>query len=88
MRQRPFVSSRSRGSNQTCTWLVPASTGPLTDDEFGPTRAFWLDVNGEDIGIMAVLFEGEEDDIQAALDHLTAGGVKVDPVEGGSLVAG
>lgn len=42
----------------------------------------------EDIGIMAVLFEGEEDDIQAALDHLTNNGVKVDPVEGGSLVAG
>ena len=42
----------------------------------------------EDIGIMAVLFEGEEDDIQAALDHLTTNGVKVDPVEGGSLVAG
>ena len=42
----------------------------------------------EDIGIMAVLFEGEEDDIQAALNHLTQSGVKVDPVEGGSLVAG
>ena len=42
----------------------------------------------EDMGIMAVLFEGEEDDIQAALDHLTDSGVKVDPVEGGSLVAG
>ena len=42
----------------------------------------------EDIGIMAVLFEGEEEDIQSALDHLTASGVKVDPVEGGSLVAG
>ena len=42
----------------------------------------------QDIGIMAVLFEGEEDDIQSALDHLTNSGVKVDPVEGGSLVAG
>ncbi|MFN3167149.1 MAG: NIL domain-containing protein [Phycisphaeraceae bacterium] len=42
----------------------------------------------KDIGIMAVLFEGEEDDIQAALDHLINSGVKVDPVEGGSLVAG
>jgi len=42
----------------------------------------------KEIGIMAVLFEGEEDDIQAALDHLVANGVKVDPVEGGSLVAG
>jgi len=42
----------------------------------------------EDIGIMAVLFEGEEDDVQEALDHLVEKGVKVDPVEGGSLVAG
>ena len=42
----------------------------------------------QEIGIMAVLFEGEEDDIQSALDHLTQSGVKVDPVEGGSLVAG
>lgn len=42
----------------------------------------------KDMGIMAVLFEGEEEDIQSALDHLTANGVKVDPVEGGSLVAG
>jgi len=42
----------------------------------------------KDIGIMAVLFEGEEEDIQAALEHLIKSGVKVDPVEGGSLVAG
>lgn len=41
----------------------------------------------EDIGIMAVLFEGEEDEVQAALDNLVENGVKVDPVEGGSLVA-
>ena len=42
----------------------------------------------QDIGIMAVLFEGEPDDVQAALDYLVEQGVKVDPVEGGSLVAG
>lgn len=42
----------------------------------------------QEIGIMAVLFEGEDDDIQAALDHLIGNGVKVDPVEGGSLVVG
>lgn len=41
----------------------------------------------EDIGIMAVLFEGEEEDVQAALENLVSNGVKVDPVEGGSLVA-
>ena len=42
----------------------------------------------KDIGIMAILFSGDEDQIQAALDHLVELGVKVDPGEGGSLVAG
>jgi len=42
----------------------------------------------KDIGIMAVLFTGQEDQIQSALDYLVELGVKVDPVEGGSLVAG
>ena len=42
----------------------------------------------KDIGIMAVLFDGEEDQVQAALEYLVELGVKVDPVEGGSLVAG
>lgn len=42
----------------------------------------------KDIGIMAVLFEGEEDDVDAALTYLQELGVKIDPVEGGSLVAG
>lgn len=42
----------------------------------------------KDLGIMAVLFTGGGDEIQAALDYLIEQGVKVDPVEGGSLVAG
>lgn len=42
----------------------------------------------KDIGVMAVLFTGEEDDVDAALQTLIDLGVKVDPVEGGSLVAG
>lgn len=42
----------------------------------------------KDIGIMAVLFEGEEDQVEAALSYLRELGVKVDPVEGGSNVAG
>ena len=42
----------------------------------------------KDIGIMAVLFEGQADQIQGALDCLIQQGVKVDPVEGGSIVAG
>ena len=43
---------------------------------------------GQRIGIMALQFEGEEQQIDAALAYLQAMGVKVDPVEGGSLVAG
>jgi L-aspartate semialdehyde sulfurtransferase ferredoxin len=42
----------------------------------------------KDIGIMAVLFEGEEDEVKAAQDFLKEQGVRVDPVEGGSNVAG
>jgi len=42
----------------------------------------------KDIGIMAVLFEGEEKQVEAALKRLAELGVKIDPVEGGSLVAG
>ncbi|MEX0775267.1 MAG: NIL domain-containing protein [Phycisphaeraceae bacterium] len=42
----------------------------------------------KDIGIMAVLFTGEEAEVDAALKYLVELGVKVDPVEGGSLVAG
>ena len=42
----------------------------------------------KDIGIMAVLFTGEEKEIDGALEYLLGMGVKVDPVEGGSNVAG
>ena len=42
----------------------------------------------KDIGIMAVLFEGEEEEVKAALEFLIEQGVRVDPVEGGSNVAG
>lgn len=42
----------------------------------------------KDIGIMAVLFTGDEKEIDGALEFLVKAGVKVDPVEGGSNVAG
>ena len=41
-----------------------------------------------DIGVMAVLFIGEQDRVDGAIKYLVELGVKVDPVEGGSLVAG
>ncbi len=43
---------------------------------------------GERIGIMALKFDGEEEDIAGAIAFLEEMGVRVDPVEGGSLVAG
>lgn len=42
----------------------------------------------KDIGIMAVLFTGDDKQIDGALQFLIEAGVKVDPVEGGSNVAG
>ena len=43
----------------------------------------------EKIGIMALQFTAEtQDDLDAALAFLAEKGVRVDPVEGGSLVAG
>jgi len=41
-----------------------------------------------DIGVMAVLFIGKQDRVDGAMKYLVELGVKVDPVEGGSLVAG
>lgn len=43
---------------------------------------------GHEIGVMALKFDGEESDIQAAVETLQKMGVRIDPVEGGSLVAG
>jgi len=43
---------------------------------------------GKAIGIIALKFTGDEDEIQAAIEYLESLGVKVDPIEGGSLVAG
>ena len=42
----------------------------------------------KDIGIMAVLFKGDDQRVDQATAYLAELGVKVDPVEGGSLVAG
>ncbi len=41
----------------------------------------------KDIGIMAVLFEGNENEVLEAIEYLIELGVKVDPV-GGTNVAG
>lgn len=41
---------------------------------------------GDHVGIMAIQFRGEAADVQAAIDLLRNMGVRIDPVEGGSLV--
>jgi hypothetical protein len=43
---------------------------------------------GENIGVMAIQFKGEEAQVDQALEFLAREGVRIDPVEGGSLVAG
>ncbi|MCG8510486.1 MAG: NIL domain-containing protein [Rhodospirillales bacterium] len=43
---------------------------------------------GKDIGIMAVKLDGRTDEIDGAIEYLKEMGVRIDPVEGGSLVAG
>jgi len=67
--------------NEPCLWLMSRK---YPDVMFDIRQASVQ----KDIGIMAVLFTGQEDQIEAALKFLVEQGVKVDPVEGGSLVAG
>lgn len=37
---------------ETCTLLLPPSTGQVSDDDIEPTLSFWLDVNSEDVDIV------------------------------------
>jgi len=76
-----WLTFESGRQNEPCLWRMACK---YPDVVFDIRQASVQ----KDIGIMAVLFEGEEDQIQAALDFLVEQGVKVDPVEGGSLVDG
>lgn len=67
--------------NEPCLWKM---TRKYPDVSFDIRQASVQ----KDIGIMAVLFEGQEDEVLGALDYLREQGVKVDPVEGGSMLAG
>ena len=67
--------------NQPCLWkMATRYPGVMFDIRQASVQ--------KDIGIMAVLFEGEEEEVKAAQDYLKEQGVRVDPVEGGSNVAG
>ena len=76
-----WLTFESGRQNEPCLWKM---TRKFPDVSFDIRQASVQ----KDIGIMAVLFEGEENQVQGALDYLVQQGVKVDPVEGGSLVAG
>ena len=67
--------------NEPCLWKT---TNKFPDVAFDIRQASVQN----DIGIMAVLFSGEQDQVEAALRYLVELGVKVDPVEGGDLVTG
>ena len=67
--------------NEPCLWKM---TRKYPDVSFDIRQASVQ----KDIGIMAVLFVGEESEVEAAVEYLVDLGVKVDPVEGGSNVAG
>jgi hypothetical protein len=49
MRLDPVAPDRTL---ETCTLLVPDSTGATTDEQIAPTLDFWVDVNTEDIDIV------------------------------------
>ena len=79
--RKSWLTFEGGHQNEPCLWKM-ASRYP--DVVFDIRQASVQ----KDIGIMAVLFSGEEDQVDGALKYLIELGVKVDPVEGGSLVAG
>jgi hypothetical protein len=76
-----WLTFESGKQNEPCLWKMAVKYPHVMFDirQANVTR---------DIGIMAVLFTGEEKQVDAAIAFLLEQGVKVDPVEGGSLVAG
>ena len=47
-------------TRERCGWLLPPSTTELSDEDFELTRAFWIDVNNEDIDIVQKAQRGLE----------------------------
>jgi hypothetical protein len=76
-----WLTFESGKQNEPCLWKMSTR---FPDVVFDIRQASVQ----KDIGIMAVLFSGEAGRIEAALAYLAGLGVRIDPVEGGSLVAG
>lgn len=79
--RRCWLTFEGGRQNEPCLWRMSQEFPRVTFD----IRQASVQ---KDIGIMAVLFEGSADEVQGALEFLVEQGVKVDPVEGGSMVAG
>ena len=79
--RKSWLTFESGRQNEPCLWKMSRK---YPDVVFDIRQASVQ----KDIGIMAVLFTGPEQQIEDALKYLVELGVKVDPVEGGSLVAG
>ena len=78
---KSWLTSEGGRQSEPCLWkMATRFPGVMFDIRQASVQ--------KDIGIMAVLFEGEEDEVKAAQDYLKEQGVRVDPVEGGSNVAG
>jgi L-aspartate semialdehyde sulfurtransferase ferredoxin len=76
-----WLTFESGRQNEPCLWKM---TIKYPDVSFDIRQASVQ----KDIGIMAVLFTGEQARVEAAIEYLAELGVKVDPVTGGSSVAG
>lgn len=76
-----WLTFESGCQDQPCLWRMSRQFPEVTFDIRQASVT-------EKMGIMAVLFEGDADDVQSAMDYLISQGVRVDPVEGGGLVAG
>lgn len=81
IKQKCWLTFEGGRQNEPCLWKTATE---FSDVSFDIRQASVQ----KDIGIMAVLFIGEPERVDAALKYLAGLGVKVDPVEGGSLVAG
>ena len=79
--QKVWLTFEAGRQNEPCLWKM---TQAFPKVQFDIRQASVQ----ADIGIMAVLFTGEEADVDGSLALLKKLGVKVDPVVGGDLVAG
>ncbi len=80
-KQKCWLTFEGGRQNEPCLWQTAVE---FPDVSFDIRQASVQ----QEIGIMAVLFTGEQDRVEGALAYLRQLGVKVDPVEGGDLMTG